>query len=127
MLADLAEAAAAAGDLDRAQAMTEQAEVAARQITNPSRQAKVLADLVKAAAAAGDLDRAQELARSITDPDQRTRTLVDLAKGAKPDQARPLLAWALTVDKWQALMEGLVRVDPSAVVAIADEYLSAAL
>ena len=81
--------------------------------------------VVKAAAGAGDLDRAQELARLITNPGQKARTLVDLARGAKPHQARSLLAWALTVDKWQSLVEILVRADPSAVTAIADEYLSA--
>jgi len=107
--------------------LAEQAEAAARLITDSDRQARVLADLAKAAAQAGDLDRAQELARSITNPDQRARTLIDLATGAKPHQARSLLAWALTVNKWQSLLEVLTRVDPSAVIAIADEYLRAML
>ena len=127
MLADLAEGAAGAGDMQRAQVLAEQAEAAARSITDPDRQAQVLADLAGAAARAGDLDRAQALARSITNPDERTRILVDLAAGAKPDQARSLLAWALTVDKWQSLLEALVRVNASALIAIADEYLRATL
>ena len=84
-LAGLAEAAAGAGDLDRAEAWpgrsptrTEQARALAawrrrrrarvtwtgprrlaRAITDPDRQAEVLADLVEAAADAGDLDRAE--------------------------------------------------------------------
>ena len=73
----------------------------------------------------GDLDRAQALAQAITHPDQKARTFVDLAKRAKPDQVRPLLAWALAVDNWRSLVEVLVGVDPRAVITIADEYLSA--
>ncbi len=53
----------------------------------------------------GDLDRAQALAQAITHPDQKARTFVDLAKRAKPDQVRPLLAWALAVDNWRSLVE----------------------
>ena len=68
-LAELAEAAARAGDLDRARALAEQAEAAARAITDPDRQARALAELAEAAAGAGDLDRAEALARAITDPD----------------------------------------------------------
>ena len=68
VLADLAEAAAEAGDLDRAQALAEQAEAAARSITDPDRQAEALAGVAAAMARAGDLDRAQALARSINDP-----------------------------------------------------------
>ena len=55
VLADLAEAAAGAGDLDRAEAL-------ARTITDPDRRARALADLAEAAAGAGDLDRAEALA-----------------------------------------------------------------
>ena len=53
--------------------------------------------------------------------------MVNLATRAKPDQARSLLAWALTMAKWQSLVTPLVRVEPSAVIAIADEYLRATL
>ena len=52
MLADLAEAAADAGDLGRAQEL-------ARSISDPARQAEALAYLAEAAAGAGDLNRAR--------------------------------------------------------------------
>ena len=55
VLADLAEAVAGAGDLDRAAG-------AAQAITDPDQQARVLADLAQATAGAGDLDRAEALA-----------------------------------------------------------------
>ena len=55
----------------RARALAEQAEAAARSISDPGRQAEALAGVAVAVAGAGDLDRAQELARSITDPARR--------------------------------------------------------
>ena len=122
-LADLAEAAAGAGDLDRAEAL-------ARSITDPGGQARALADLARAGAEAGDLDRAEvlagqaeALARSIADPGGQARALADLARNAEPDHARSLLALALTIGNWQSLAEDLIRADPSAVIAVADEYL----
>src|SRR5206468_3835608 len=90
-LADLARAAAGAGDLDRAEALAGHAEAAARSITDPGRQAQALADLAEAAAGAGDLDRAGALARSITEPDGQARALADLARKAEPGHARSLL------------------------------------
>ena len=84
-----------------------------------------LGALAKAAAGAGDLGRATAVVHSITNADHKAWTLVDLVKGAEPGQACSLLAWALTVDKWQSLVEVLVNVDPRAVIAIADEYLGA--
>ena len=50
VLAELARAAAAAGDPDRARALTEEAVAAARAITDPDRRARVLAELARAAA-----------------------------------------------------------------------------
>ena len=47
MLAGVAVAAARAGDLDRAQALAEQAEAAARSITDPGRQAEALAGVAR--------------------------------------------------------------------------------
>ena len=105
--------------LDRAEAL-------ARSINNPDRQAQALAVLARAAAGAGDLDRAEALARSITSPDRQAQALVDLAREAEPEQARSLLALALTAVTWQSLMEALVRADPGAVIALASEYLTPA-
>ena len=55
MLADVARAAAAAGDLEPGARQAE----AGPAITDPYRQAEALADAGQAAAAAGDLDRAE--------------------------------------------------------------------
>ena len=53
------------------QALAEQAEAAARSITDLGEQEWALSRL--AAAMVGDLDRAQALARSISDPGRRAR------------------------------------------------------
>ena len=71
----MARTAAAAGDLDQAQAI-------AQAITNPYRQAEALADVARAAAAAGDLDRAQAIARAIPDQDRQAEALENLARAA---------------------------------------------
>ena len=71
--------------------LAEQAEAAARAITDPDRQAQVLADLARAAADAGDLDRAgtlaeqaQAAARAITDPDRQVRRCWLIWPGRRP-------------------------------------------
>ena len=75
-LADLARAAAGAGDLDRAEARP------ARAIPDPYHRAQALADLARVAAGAGDLDRAEAAARAITYPDRQAQALADLARAA---------------------------------------------
>ena len=111
------EAVAGAGDLDRAEAL-------GRTITNLDERVRALDVVVKAAAAAGDLDRAEALAQTITSPDQHARVLADLARKSEPNQARLLLARALTVGHWMASIDVLVKTSPAAVITIADEYLS---
>ena len=124
VLAILAEAAAGAGDPERAEAL-------AQTTTDPSQRVKVLAMLVETAARAGDLDRAKALAveaeavaHTIRKPDQQARTLANLATRVEPNQARSLLAQALTVGHWEASVVVLAQINPAAVRAIADEYLS---
>ena len=111
------EAVAGAGDLDRAEAL-------GRTITNLDERVRALDVVVKAAAGAGDLDRAEALAQTITSPDQHARVLADLARKSEPNQARLLLARALTVGHWMASIDVLVKTSPAAVITIADEYLS---
>jgi tetratricopeptide (TPR) repeat protein len=81
-LAALAEAAAAAGDLDRAEELAERAEEAVRAITSPDQQASALVALVHAMARVQDPDRAEALARSITGPDRQAPALAALAEAA---------------------------------------------
>ena len=70
-LAELASAAAQAGDPDRASRLAADAEALARAITSPDDQAQALTELARAAAQAGDPDRAEALARTITTPTSR--------------------------------------------------------
>ena len=75
MLAEIAETAARAGKLDRA-------EVIARSITDSEQRERVLAQLTQAAARAGDLDRAETIARWISYPGQRVQALAAMAEVA---------------------------------------------
>ena len=100
------------------------AEALARTITNLDERVRALDVVVKAAAGAGDLARAEALAKTITSPDQHARMLVDLAGKSEPNQARLLLARALSVGHWMVSVDVLVETSPAAVITIADEYLS---
>jgi hypothetical protein len=73
--ADLAAAAAQAGDLDRAEAL-------AYAIADPGQQAQALAQVAIAAAQAGDPGRAEALAYAIADPGQQAQALTLLAIAA---------------------------------------------
>jgi tetratricopeptide (TPR) repeat protein len=63
VLTDLAKAVIAAGDLERARELAQEAEAVARTITSIEERAEVLTDLAKAVIAAGDLERARDLAQ----------------------------------------------------------------
>jgi Flp pilus assembly protein TadD len=94
-MADLAFAAARAGDFDRAEAF-------ARTITSGYDQNRAMADLAFAAARAGDFDRAEDLARTIDPIDMQARVLADLAtivaQAGDFDRARRILALVLVMD-----------------------------
>jgi hypothetical protein len=96
MLAELATAAAQAGDIDRGEAL-------ARGIKDKGDRARMLAKLAIAAAQAGDIDRARRLAadaesvaRAIKDEGDQARVLADLvttaAQAGDGDRARRLAA-----------------------------------
>jgi hypothetical protein len=80
VLAGLAQAAADAGDPDRAQDLAKKAKAAAQAVTDPAARAEVLADLARPTAS--NLDRAEAAARSITDPSQQARAFANLARAA---------------------------------------------
>ena len=90
----------AAGDLDRAQVLAEQAEAAAWSITDPGRQAEALAGVAIAAAGAGDLDRALELAPVDQRPGRQAEALAGVAVAAAGagdlDRARGRLARSIS-------------------------------
>ena len=82
----LAEALAAAGELDRA-------EQVAATIVDSTESANVLTALAEASAEAGQPDRAQRMARMIPEPDSRTRALALVASALVTSQ--PQLAASL--------------------------------
>ena len=103
-LVSLAEAAAAGGDLDRAEALVRAAD--------PDQQAVNLGRLAEAVAARGDLDRAEALAQAITDQYWHSDAMSALAQAAAAvgdlDRARRLderaeeAARAIEDPSWQA-------------------------
>ncbi len=139
-LAQLAEAAAASGDHNQAEALTEQ-------ITDPGRRARTLAQLAETATISGDHNRAarlaskaEALAEQLADPRLRAQalaqlagTLVETSEKTSPApghassrsplmvRARHLLAAALVTGSWTEVIASLARMDPLAVTALADE------
>ncbi len=97
----------------------------ARGIPDHYHRARALGFVAEVAAGAGDLDLGKALAQAITDPNEQARALADLARKAEPNQARSLLARALTVGHWKVSVDILVKINPAAIITIADEYLSA--
>lgn len=79
LLADLAVAAAQAGDPGRAARLAADAERLARDIADPHDQGWTLSALVTTTAEINDLDRAEALARAITDPPIQMDALSGLA------------------------------------------------
>jgi hypothetical protein len=77
-LTQLAQAAAAGGDHDRATRLTAAAEVTA-QVSDPTLRAEVLARLARVVAAGGDYGKAEALVAQITAPSQRAKGLAWLA------------------------------------------------
>lgn len=113
----------------RARALADVAQTAAQVVD--LKQNKILAGLKRAAEDAGALEQARmvteealDAARAITDPDDRARALAEVARNVEPSQAPPLLADALMTGHWQASVDVLVKISATAVIAIADEYLS---
>lgn len=101
-----------------------QAEAAACATTDRFEQAQALADLAQTAAEVGNVNRAEALALGIADPATKAQALADLARKAGPSHARSLLARAVTVGSWISLLDVLGQIEPSVIIAIADEYES---
>lgn len=120
----LVKAVAGAGDLDRAETL-------ARSISDPDQQAEALTTLVEAVAGAGDLDRARDLAnqaetlaRSITDPHRQALALILIAEIGEMASVRRLLARALSGASWMVPLDLLAAVEPTSLLAIADDLIS---
>jgi len=116
----LAEAAAAAGDLDRAEEI-------ARTITDPDGRAEALVFLAEAAAAAGHVGRAEEVACAINDPDKQALAFAAVAQETEPTYARSFIARALALGDWTALLDALVQIQPAVVIAITSDYVKPTL
>ena len=78
-LAEVAMAAAGAGDYDRARELAANAEQIARSMSDRAEREDILARVATVAARAGDYDRAERIAWSITHPDEQAGTLAAVA------------------------------------------------
>ncbi|MEU8364375.1 hypothetical protein AB0C27_50990 [Nonomuraea sp. NPDC048882] len=106
------------GDLDVAEGL-------ARLITLSRFQAQALSTVAQAFVRAGDRKRAEEVALSITEPAMRAQALTTMSINLPPDEARSILARALAVGHWQICLPALVRIEPQAARAIAEDLLHA--
>ena len=137
ILAVVAVAAVAVGDLDRAEALAQEvtvvlsdqaavrvaiaeaaakagdldrAEALAQEVTVPSDQAAVRVAIAEAAAKAGDLDRAEALAQEVTVPSDQAAVRVAIAEAA---------AKAGDLDRAEALAQEVVLATPNGATALA--------
>jgi hypothetical protein len=113
----------AAGDAARAAALALRAEATAATITWPEHQVRVLAGLAGAMAAAGDTARAEALALGIADRDRQTLALADIASSCVPPATHRVVASALRAGDWTLALGALTLIQPSAVTALAADFL----
>lgn len=144
-LAQLAEAVAAAGDHARAARLADRVETLVGQMTDPNTRLRILTRLV-GAVAIGDEARAGRLAaetealiEQITHAAYQSAATAELVEtlvkaatktspvpGPPPStspltiRARRLVATALAVGSWPGVVVSLARIDPSAVIGLAD-------
>jgi hypothetical protein len=72
-------------------------------------------------AAVGERGKAEALVDSVADTDGKAEILLAIAMES-PAQARGLLAEAFAVGRWTRALAILAKIDPDAVVAVADEF-----
>ncbi|XVV00756.1 hypothetical protein ACQPW3_25410 [Actinosynnema sp. CA-248983] len=127
-LAAVARTLALAGDHPRAHRAADQAADSARAKSEPDKRAAALADLATALSTAGDHDHARrlaheaaEIARHTTRPDRKVMALASLAPVAHLCEVDRLLGEVLTTVAWPTLLPILPRLQPQALIEIADE------
>ncbi len=115
-LADLATAAADAGDTSRASRLAADAEALGRTIIGYRAKTQALAELAIAAAHAGHISRAEALARTIGDfydhdPTALTKLATAIARAGDPDRAKTL---AHTITDYRAKIRALTELTTAA-------------
>ncbi|MEU0003630.1 hypothetical protein ABZ079_04800 [Streptomyces sp. NPDC006314] len=117
------EARAAAAEALAAVGDIGRAEALARTLTDPELRAEALHRIVAALAEKGLTDRAEAVANAVQGPDCRARALAVVATHAEGPKVRRFVAPALEMGDWATVIETLARVEPTAVTAIAEESL----
>ena len=120
----MAGALARAGQHEQATEVADQAETAARSITDPDWQAKALTAVARALAQAGQHQQAADVARSITDADGQARALVEVAETLvareATGQARRVASAACAAGRWTTVLGLVLSLEPSAVRALTE-------
>ena len=102
----------------------EQAESAARSITDPNRRASALTAVAQALAQAGQHEQAESVARSITDPNRRASALTAvaqaLAQTGNTTRARSVAAAVSVTERWSVYAGLLLLLEPSAVSTVSE-------
>jgi tetratricopeptide (TPR) repeat protein len=124
-LVELAHAAAALGERDRARDLARSAEWHIRSYATPPLTDDLLVRLAGAALAAGDFDRAEGLAREVRDEPLRLRMLSSVAESAAEDDAHRPTALRLVTEvaatpDWGFAIPALARVHPGSLAQLTD-------
>ncbi|MEV4469104.1 hypothetical protein, partial [Nonomuraea sp. NPDC049504] len=98
----------------------DQTEALIRTITNPHHQAKTLHNLISLLTETGHFDRAEALTHTITNPHYLTAAIAAIVANMSAQHSHRLLAWALTKTRSNALLAEIARIDPSAILRIAE-------
>lgn len=117
--AEVVAAWAAAGEIERAEALAGMIPVA-------QWRARALGAVVDTLAAAGALDRAHEVADRISDVELRTSAVTRLALVGDSAEGHRVVARALRSGRWQPALPVLSVLEPDAVRAVGTDLLAAA-
>lgn len=117
--------AARAGDAALGSLLLDEAEALCRRIPHPDLRIEILTDVAIAAAQAGDAARAVVVARSIRDSGQQAKAIgaviTALLDASHIESGRAVLQRTLVDRDWLPCLNALISVEPTALLAIAEE------
>ena len=119
----LATAVAGGGDASRAADLSRRAGADAAAIDNPHQREFALRIATEGLPIVEDTPAPASPAPPVDSPGSRAMELLDAARRAEPAQARKLIALALVHGWWTWALDVAVRVEPTAVLALADDPL----
>jgi hypothetical protein len=146
----VAEVVATAGDVVRAEQITESivnvnqrdralvrivtaaaaanvagAERVANSIVNPDHKVEALTRLTNAMAATGDVEETERIARLITDPDRQATALLNLTQTCPHQRRLRVVVHALRTTAWYRSLRGAIELAPPTILTAIEDELTA--